>query len=568
MKHTLLLLLLPIFAPFSYSQTSTREIMIGKNDRYLNFPVSMKDGLKKAQVLFEGKVIDEFTIHLSAGKPDYWVFFDASPYRGKALTVRAEGLRSQQKGFDDIFSGGSFPGEDSLYKEKLRPQVHFTSRRGWNNDPNGLVFANGLYHLFYQHNPYGTNWGNMHWGHAVSSDLLHWKEQPGEAWYTPDHDDAAFSGAAITDPRNTSGFRQNGIDPIIVFYTSTGRGECIALSYDNGKTFKEYEGNPVLKHKGRDPKVFWYAPGKHWVMAVYSESHTKDMGSPGQKRAVYGIAIYTSSDLKSWTFQSVLPGFYECPNLFQLPLEGDPSTKKWIIYGGSGKYKVGDFNGKKFTVEQDLTDYDRGGAFYASQLYENIPAKDGRQIQVAWARVSAPGMPFNQCMAFPVALKLKKKYNTYLLCPSPVEEIKTLHKNSHVYKDIVLDQNNSAFVAAEKGEVLNIVAVFERGDSRQFGLSINGYEITYDNRNEHLNNITYPQEGDILKMEVIVDKTIAEVFINDGELYFVKPLDAVNGKQEIKAFAKGLTENRKTILKKLEVHGLKSVWNEKRINGK
>lgn len=560
MNYTSLLLSLLILSSVSYGQTNSRQIKIGKEHTYLNFPVSMKDGLKKAQILFDGKVIDEFTIHLSSGQPDYWTFFDVSPYQGKTLTIQSEGTDSLQQGFNRVYSAIRFPGEDSLYKEKLRPQVHFSSRRGWLNDPNGLIFANGLYHLFYQHNPYGTGWGNMHWGHAVSKDLLHWKEQPGEAWYTPDHDDAAFSGSAIVDPRNTSGFRQNGIDPIIVFYTSTGRGECIALSYDNGKTFKDYEGNPILKHQGRDPKVFWYAPGKHWVMAVYSESHTKDMGSPDQKKAVYGIAIYTSSDLKRWTYQSVLPGFYECPNLFQLPVEGDLSTKKWVIYGGIGKYKVGDFDGKKFTIEQDLTDYDRGGAFYASQLYENIPAKDGRQIQVAWARIPAPGMPFNQCMGFPVALKLKKKYNTYVLCPSPVEEIKTLHKDSHVYKDVVLDQKNSAFVPPVKGDVLHIVGVFERGDSWQFGLSINGYEVTYDNVNQHLNNITYPREEDVIKIEVIVDKTIVEVFINDGELYFVKPLDAVNGKQEIKAFAKARAESNKTVLKKLEVHRLKSVW--------
>lgn len=559
MKQIALLLLSMTAYSLAYSQPGMREIPIGKDDRYLNFPVTMKDSLKKAQILFDGRVIDEFTIHLSAGKPDYWVFFDASPYRGKTLTVRAEDLGSGKKGFDDIFSGSSFPGEDSLYKERLRPQVHFTSRRGWNNDPNGLVFANGLYHLFYQHNPYGTNWGNMHWGHAVSKDLLHWEEQPGEAWYTPDHADAAFSGSAVMDPQNTSGFRKNGIDPVIAFYTSTGRGECIALSYDNGKTFKDYAGNPVIKHNGRDPKVFWYAPGKHWVMVVYDESRMKEMGS-GQKRAIHGITFYTSSDLKKWTYQSMLPGFYECPNLFQLPVEGDTSEKKWIIYGGNGKYKVGDFDGKKFTITQDLTDYDHGGASYASQMYSDIPSLDGRQIQLTWARIAAPGMPFNQSMGFPVALRLKKKYNRYILCPSPVNEIKSLYKDSHLYENKLLDEKNSSFTPPVKGDVLDVIATFERGDSRQFGLSINGQEITYDNFHRNLNGVTYPQEGEIFKIEAIADKTILEIFINEGELYFVKPLDPGSGKQEISVFAKGLNGGRKTVLKKLEVHTLKSVW--------
>jgi fructan beta-fructosidase len=399
----------------------------------------------------------------------------------------------------------------------------------------------------------------MHWGHAVSKDLLHWKEQSGEAWYTPDHDDAAFTGSAVMDPWNTSGFRKNGIDPIIAFYTSTGRGEFIALSYDNGKTFKDYDSNPVLKHKGRDPKVFWYESGRHWVMVVYDESHREDMGS-GETKAIHGIALYTSPDLKSWTFQSVLPGFYECPNLFQLPVEGDTSVKKWVIYGGSGKYKVGDFDGKRFTTEQDLTDYDRGGAAYASQMFGNIPPDDGRQIQIAWARIPAPGMPFNQCMGFPVTLKLKKKYNAYVLCPAPVKEIKNLYEDDYVYRNILLKEHSDVFVPPVKGDVLDVIATFERGDSWQFGLSINGQEITYDNVHQQLNGITYPQEGKILKIEAVADKTILEIFINDGELYFVKPLDTRPENQMISVFAKQVNGGSRTVLKKLEIHKLKSVW--------
>lgn len=559
MKYLLVFLCLICIHFYAPGQVSRRQIAIGKEDRFLSFPVSMKDTLRKMQILFEGKVIDEFTIHLSTGEPEYWTFFDVSPYLGRSLRIQMEGNDSLQQGFNRIFSGRRFPGEDSLYAERLRPQVHFTSRRGWNNDPNGLVFAHGVYHLFYQHNPYGTNWGNMHWGHAVSKDLLHWKEQPGEAWYTPHANDMAFSGSAIVDSMNTSGFRKDGIDPILAFYTSTGRGECIALSYDNGRTFQDYPGNPIIKHAGRDPKVFWFAPGRHWVMAVYEESYRMGEGSD-LETAVRGIAIYTSPDLRNWTYQSTVPGFYECPNLFQLPLEQDTTIKKWVIYGGSGKYKVGDFDGNKFVVEQDLRDYDYGRTSYASQIYSNIPSQDGRQVQIAWARIGTRGMPFNQCMGFPVELKLRRHHHTYLLCPSPVEEIRSIYNVSHFYDHIVMDERHSSIPIPDRGDVLDVVATFEAGGSRQFGLSINGYKITYDNVQQALNGITYPWQGGAFKIEAIVDKSILEIFINGGELYLVRPLDPDSAPQEIKVFSTGLTGGHKTVVNELEVHTLTSIW--------
>ncbi len=546
----------------SYGQNSTRKIEIKKDHMYLNFPVTESNDLKKTRIIVDGKVIDEFTISLSEGEPDFWTFFNVSKYRGKTITIEAENIGKQQKGFDKIFAGSNFPGQDSLYKESLRPQVHFSSRRGWHNDPNGLIFYKGEYHLFYQHNPYGWRWGNMHWGHAVSKDLLRWKET-GEALYTPNHDDMAFSGSAVTDINNTSGFRKNGIDPLLAFFTSTGRGECLAMSYNNGRTFKDYESNPVIKHKGRDPKVFWYAPANHWVMVVYDESHAKNKGS-GLKAMMRQLSFYTSPDLRNWTYQSGIPGFFECPELFELPVEGAANNKKWVIYAANGKYKIGNFNGEKFTVEQDFRTYDNGGAFYASQTYNNIPAADSRRIQIGWARIPLLNMPFNQCMTFPTELKLKKSFDGYRLCPQPIKEIKTLHKGNHIYNDIILNESAQTYTAPVKGDVLHIVAEFERGDASEFGLNINGYELTYSNLFQDFNKINYPvAEDSVFKIEAIVDKTIAEIFINNGDLYFVKPLNTTGAEKIIKAYANGLEGGHKTILKKLEVNELNTVWKEK-----
>jgi len=565
--------LLCFFYEFSYAQTNDitskpadsnsqikkRQIKIQKGQLFLNFPVNESSPLKKTRIMVDGKVIDEFTINLSVGEPGYWTFFDVSGYQGKTLTIETENLDQQQNGFEKIFADSKFPGQEDLYKEKMRPQVHFSSRRGWHNDPNGLVYDNGEYHLYYQHNPHSTRWGNMHWGHAVSNDLLHWNELA-DALYTPNHDDMAFSGSAVIDTGNTSGFRKNGIDPIIAVFTSTGRGECLALSYDKGRTFKDYEGNPVVKHKGRDPKVFWYRPGRHWVMVVYDESHTKDIGL-GLKSINFELSVYNSPDLKNWTYQSSLPGFFECPELFQIEVAGEPNNKKWVIHAADGKYKVGDFDGKKFTVEQDLRTYDNGDVFYASQTYNNIRLNDGRRIQIGWARIQFDSLPFNQCMTFPTELTLKKSFDGYRLCPRPVREISTLHKNSKVFKDIVLDEKNSSFTSSVNGEVLHMVAEFKQGDCGEFGLNINGFELAYSNFFNGLNKVNYPLAQDaVIKMEVIVDKAIIEVFINDGELYFVKALNSVKAEKLVKAYANGLEGGRKTILKKLEVNELASVW--------
>ncbi|QMU29466.1 glycoside hydrolase family 32 protein [Adhaeribacter radiodurans] len=571
-------LLYSVFSNISYGQTSKakkqttpdlgiqlskRQIKIQKNQLYLNFPVSEASALKKTRILANGKVLDEFTLGLSAGEPDHWVFFDVKNYQGKTLSIEAENVEQPQV-LEKIFADKQFPGQEEVYKEKLRPQVHFSARRGWLNDPNGLIHYNGEYHLFFQHNPYGWQWGNMHWGHAVSKDLLHWQELS-DALYTPKHEDMAFSGSAITDPTNTSGFRKNGIDPLIAVYTSTGRGECLALSYDNGRTFKDYEGNPVVKHKGRDPKVFWYQPGNHWVMVVYDESHSKNI-SAGLKSMNREFSFYNSPDLKNWTYQSSIPGFFECPELFQLEVQGAPNQKKWVMYAADGKYKVGDFDGKKFTPEQDFRTYDHGGAFYASQTYNNIPEKDGRRIQIGWSRIPLENMAFNQFMAFPTELKLSKSFDGYRLCPQPVQEIKSLYKSNNVYQNMVLNKENPDFTAPIKADVVHLVAEFERGDCNDFGLNINGYELNYSNLFTDLNKINYSvTEESIFKIEAIVDKAVIEIYVNDGEMYFVKPWNSVTAEKQIKAFAKGLEEGHKAVLKKLEVHELHSVWPEKTV---
>ena len=202
----------------------------------------------------------EFEIELADTEPDFWAFLDLTPFAGKKATIQVDSLPRSSHGLDLVEQSDEIRGAENLYKEKYRPQFHFTSRRGWNNDSNGLVFYKGEWHLYYQHNPYGVQWGNMHWGHAVSEDLVHWQELP-IALYPQQFGDWCFSGSAVVDVNNTAGFKKGGEDAIVAAYTSTGRGECIAYSNDRGRTFAEFRGNPVVRHEGRDPKVIWYEPG-------------------------------------------------------------------------------------------------------------------------------------------------------------------------------------------------------------------------------------------------------------------------------------------------------------------
>jgi fructan beta-fructosidase len=588
-----------------------REIKIKKGQIFLNLPVNSSDRLLRVTIRLEGKALDRFTINLATEKPEFWTFFDVTAYQGKTLTIEAENAprffprqtsednensaRPVLNGniLESIFADSRFPGQDSLYKESGRPQIHFTAQRGWINDPDGLIFYNGDYHMYFQHNPFGWQWGNMHWGHAISTDLIHWQQLP-EAIYpvlvenSTGFGDAAFSGSAVVDLQNTAGFRKNGIDPVIAIYTSTGRGECLKMSYDNGRTFVDYEGNPILKHNGRDPKVFWYEKGQHWVLVVWESGVTKKI-SLDQEVSLRQHSIYTSPDLKNWTYQSGISGFYECPELFELPVEGEPGVSKWVMYDANGRYVVGSFDGKKFLIEQHFTRYENGGGyFYASQTFNNIA--DGRRIQIGWGRnITNPGMPFNQPELFPTELKLKRTLNGYRLCPTPIREISTLYKNIRSLKDKIVLTGHSESVSVSGDNPLHIVAEIERGDA-PISLNILGYELRYDNEwifgakaPDNVNiavqapagpfpaptastPVTYVSGSDFFKIEAIVDKNILEFYINDGELYYVT---AFNGEKapkiEVYVPAGNASpfgrQNQKFILKKLEVHELNSIWN-------
>ncbi len=536
---------------------ATRELLLDK--KYLNFPVTTGAPQRLISLIVGGEVVREFEIELAPDEPQFWVFLDTSEFHGKKASLRIDKLTSTETGgFDSVFQADTFPGKENLYKETLRPQFHFSSRRGWNNDPNGLAYYDGEYHLFYQHNPYGWRWGNMTWGHAVSTDLVHWAEL-GDAIH-PDGLGTIFSGSAVVDLHNTTGFQTGDEKVLVCIYTSAGGTnrmsegqpftQSIAYSTDRGRTFTKYENNPVQGHingGNRDSKVIWHEPTGRWVIVLYLDDQR--------------MGFFTSKDLKSWQFQSELKCFHECPELFQLPVDGDETNMKWVLYGGSGDYFIGEFDGKRYTPETEGVRYNYGDCFYASQTFNNVPPEDGRRIQIAWGQVSHPGMPFNQMMTFPVELTLRNTDDGVRMFAYPVKEIESIRENKYSWNNVIIKPRTNLLSGIES-ELFDIHAEFEVAAAKQFGFLIRGMPVVYNTERRELSckKLKAPLKpvNGTIRLRILVDRTSIEIFGNDGRIYM--PVGAIppRDQKNIAVFTRGAT----TKVNALEVYTLKSIWHE------
>jgi fructan beta-fructosidase len=536
----------------------SRELLLKK--KYLNFPV--KNGAKKSLIslLVDGTVVREFEIELASDEPDFWVFLDISEFKNQKAVLRINKSEpDKSKGFDSVYQADTFKGIKNLYREKLRPQFHFTSRRGWNNDSNGMVYYDGEYHLFYQHNPYGWKWGNMTWGQAVSKDMVHWTELR-DAIH-PDRLGTIFSGSAVIDVNNTAGFQTGDEKVLVCIYTSAGGTnpmskdqsftQSIAYSNDRGRTMKVYEGNPILGHisgGNRDPKVIWHIPTGQWVMALYLDK--KMMG------------FYTSDDLKSWEFQSKIECFHECPELFELPVDGDENNKKWILYGGSGEYLIGDFDGKQFNSETGQIPFHSGNCFYASQTFSNIPKEDGRRIQIAWGRVPMPDMPFNQMMLFPVTLRLQTTEEGPRMFAEPIREIKQIQKRKRQWKNKTLKPGDN-LLSELSGELFRIQAELQVDDDvEEAGFVIRDVPVVYNVKKQQLScqkkKATLKSVNGKIRLEILVDRTSIEIFGNNGRVYMPMGVILADNSKSIEIFSKG----GNTKVESLIVYKLGSVWRQ------
>lgn len=486
------------------------SLSIKVNSNYLNIPISHSVDRKRFTLTAKGEDTLSVVVRIAEGTPDYWVFKDVRRYKGKKLEMSYDGPR---KALENIVQADTIFGQSMMYKEENRPQFHFTARRGWINDPNGLVYYNGLYHLYYQHNPYERDWENMTWGHATSPDLLHWTEHDDVLF--PDRLGTMYSGSAIYDEQNTSGFGTKKNPPLVYAYTadrSDREVQCIAYSLDGGMTLRKYEGNPVIDshdvwqtHDTRDPRLFWYAPGKHWVMVLNERD---------------GHSIYNSDNLRDWTFRSHITGFWECPDLFELPVDGNPNNTRWVMYGASNTYMIGTFDGKTFIPQGGKYRFCTG-SIYAAQTISHTP--DGRRIQIGWGRVSHPGMPFNGMMLLPTELTLKTTSEGIRMISKPVDEVQSLLQNVLV-SDATLnaDAANRLLASMDYRDGLHIAFTFHLNHRTSAGISLAGRNmLDYDSNFNTINGQYYsPQDPTSMDLsaDIYIDRTSVEVFI-DGGLY-------------------------------------------------
>ena len=543
-------------------QQSNQEIKQARLDievtkTYLHFPISHTADEQKISIVSKNKLTHKFDMRLvDVENADSWIYIDMTDYLGQTISINTDQPTTQ--GLSDIYQDNNFHGHDKLYQEALRPLVHFTAKQGWLNDPNGLVYHDGEYHLYFQHNPYGTRWGNMHWGHAVSNDLLHWQELP-IVLKPYDFTYPAYSGSAVVDVNNTAGFSADKNNPAIVaLFTSEGRGEALAYSIDKGRSFTEIEDNPLIVHDGRDPKIFWHEDTKRWIMVLYSQESSK--ASNGQTYNKRLLKIYNSSDLKEWQYQSAVEGFYECPELFELPIQGNEQESRWIMYGGTGDYLIGDFDGKVFTPNSPMLNLVTG-SFYASQTYNNQP--ENRRIQIGWAPIESPKMPFNKLMAFPTELTLVNTVDGLRMRAQPIKEIKKLHGSVQQVNNHTLT-NDTPMEIHSSADAVHIIAEFEVLDDFAFGIEINDYKIHYNTIKNLLDKSFIRQPSDKqFRFEIIVDKTSIEYFVNNGERYHIAGhIDKAPG-TKVKVYSKSPSWYKgSTLLKQLSIYDLNSIWQQ------
>ncbi|ALC83114.1 MULTISPECIES: glycoside hydrolase family 32 protein [Bacillus] len=479
------------------------------------------------------------------------------------------------------------------YNEIYRPQFHFTPEQNWMNDPNGLVYYKGEYHLFYQYNPKGNTWGNMSWGHAVSKDLLHWEHL--DVALKPDELGMIFSGSMVVDKHNTSGLFKKGSGGLVAIFTHAGdtQQQSIAYSEDNGRTWKKYKGNPVIKNPGiadfRDPKVFWHEDTKQWVMVVAAGNR---------------IQIYSSSNLKEWEYKSEFGegmgahgGVWECPDLFEIPVDGNPNHTKWVlgvdinpgaVAGGSGgQYFIGDFDGKTFKTKQEPKEInwvDYGKDFYASQSWDNM---NQRRVWIAWMNnwnyaEKIPTSPWRSAMSIPREVGLKKTDNgEILLTQKPIHEIKKIRDKKFEFKNRKIQSENIK-IPKISGQTQEIVAEFELGSADEFGFYVRkghgeftkvGYdakkrELFVDRRKSGRTDFsedfagvyTAPldSEDNKIKMHIFIDRSSVEVFGNDGERVLTNQIFPDPSSDGLEIYSK----DGDVKITSLDVYKLGSTWDK------
>lgn len=450
-----------------------------------------------------------------------------------------------------LFSWIASAQPESFYKEKYRPQFHFTPAIHWMNDPNGLVYHRGEYHLFYQFNPFGNRWGHMSWGHAISKDLIHWQHLP--LAIPEEKDTMIFSGTCISDRYNSSGFAdQPGRIPLIAIYTAhienVSQSQHLAYSLDDGRTWTKYNKNPVLdidSKEFRDPQVFWYAPQKKWVMSVVLATDKK-------------IRFYSSQNLKQWQQMSEfgpsgdVNGIWECPDLFEVPVAGEPGKSKWVLMHSPSPYMqyfVGEFDGTTFKNENPANNIfrpDYGPDYYAAITYKNLP-ENSFPVSIGWVNNwnyanDIPTTPWKSAMSLPRKLSLKKINNEWILLQQPLDIVRSLRqklllqvKNEMIDKTKILNIKTQqcemeVVLQPVTGTISGIRLAAGNGHGIEIGYNTKKQTLYIDRSktpnqsfNKNFETLSHYEtklvlSNNLLHLHIFFDKSIVEIFANDGEV--------------------------------------------------
>ena len=440
------------------------------------------------------------------------------------------------------------------YAEKYRPQFHFTSDRDWLNDPNGMVYFDGEYHLYFQRRVGKLHSdGEMTWGHAVSPDMVHWQQLPDAI--KPDEHGSIWSGSAVVDWDNTSGFGTGGKPPFVAFYTAAKDPfhQRLVYSNDRGRTWTQYAGNPVIPYvhgKNRDPKVIWDKASKQWLLTLY-------LDRPNE------FALYASPDLKSWRqLQTITLDDNECPDFFPLPLDGDASQTRWVFTAADNRYVLGTFDGKQFTPTTDTLRCERGVSYYAAQTFSDTP--DGRRTQIGWMRRDGeyPGMPFNQQMSFPRVLTLKTTSRGPRLFAMPVDEIRTLYGKSHSFDNKPIETGRDALDGGFTGDLFDCDGEIDLGNAQRVELNIRGHAVSLFREGPLVvvtswdRRVTVPHVDGRVKLRVLVDRTSIEIFAGNGEA----TISGCHLPPEDRRTTTLTAESGTAKIVSLDIHELRTAW--------
>ncbi len=437
-----------------------------------------------------------------------------------------------------------------IYQEPLRPQLHITARQwlmdrpnpgmrqdGWLNDLNGLVYHDGEYHFFAQ------RW-NKCWIHSVSRDLIHWQElEP--AFWEEKLDSGVQSGTCVIDYQNTSGLSPDPKNPPMVAFWSRNdnKSHCLSYSLDHGRTWKHYDKNPIMDFPERDPKVFWYEPGKHWVMMMYGSGK---------------YYLFTSSNLLDWKNENnPINDAFECPDFFELPVVGNASVKKWALIHADGRYSLGTFDGRKFNEETPRRPSDIGGQhFYATQTFDNTGKADGRRIQLAWMRGSSfKDMPFSQQVSFPCELTLHETKDGLRLFREPIRELEMLHDTEKSLGKRTMKTGETLSLAAS-GELFRIRAEVGIPEGAKLIFNLRGFPVVLDSKGIDAGTGAHAVQDRIRTVEFLIDRASVESFVNHGEISSTRSFQPGEKGLSVKA------EGGDVEIRSLAIHTLRSIWTE------